>query len=85
MANNGLFYYYQLFAKALDAMHADFVEDAQGTKHDWKKELAAHLFSLQKSNGSWVNTSERWYEGDPNLVTAYTLIALSYCEPEKSK
>ncbi|MBX3439083.1 MAG: terpene cyclase/mutase family protein [Planctomycetaceae bacterium] len=85
MGNNGLFYYYQLFAKALDAMNLDNVEDAQGEKHDWRKELATHLFSLQDANGSWVNSSTRWYEGDPNLVTAYSLIALRYCEPRASE
>ncbi|MEZ6051252.1 MAG: prenyltransferase/squalene oxidase repeat-containing protein [Planctomycetaceae bacterium] len=47
MGNNGLFYYYQLFAKALDAMDLDHVEDAAGREHDWRQELADHLFSLQ--------------------------------------
>ena len=38
------------------------------------------LASLQQKNGSWINEADRWYEGDPNLVTAYCLIALRYCE-----
>lgn len=83
MANNGLFYYYQLFGKALDAADLEHVEDAKGDRHDWRKELAEHLFKMQKANGSWVNSSTRWMEGDPNLVTAYSLIALGYCEPPK--
>ncbi len=79
MAQSGLFYYYHTFAKALSVMGTDEIEDADGVKHDWRKELAAHLFERQKENGSWLNPAERWYEGDPNLVTAYALLALKYC------
>ena len=43
----------------------------------------AHLFERQKENGSWLNPAERWYEGDPNLVTAYALLALDYCDTAK--
>ena len=46
------------------------------------RELAEQLVSLQKADGSWVNTSARWLEGDPNLVTAYSLLALSYTKPQ---
>ena len=76
MGQQGLFYYYQTFAKALDAAGYDAFEEADGARHDWRKELAEHLASIQQENGSWVNTSDRWYEGDPNLVTAYALLAL---------
>ena len=55
--------------------------DAKGGKHDWRQELAAALSSRQKPDGSWVNERRRWMEGDPNLVTAYALLALSYCKP----
>lgn len=87
MGPNGLFYYYQLFSKALDTMQAETIVDSKQVTHDWRKELAEELFKLQAENGSWVNTeSTRWFEGDPNLVTAYSLIALKACEPPaKSK
>jgi squalene-hopene/tetraprenyl-beta-curcumene cyclase len=81
----GLFYYYHTFAKALDAMGVDQFEDGGGANHDWRKELAEHLASIQKENGSWVNAADRWYEGDPNLVTSYTLLALSYCHPRAAR
>ena len=80
MGQQGLYYYYQTFAKGLDATGLDRFEDSTGKKHDWRADLANQLASLQQSNGSWVNTAERWYEGDPNLVTAYSLFALSYCK-----
>lgn len=78
----GLYYYYHTFAKALAAFGVDDLEDAQGTKHDWRKELTAGLAQRQQPNGGWVNEAPRWYEGDPHLVTAYALMALSYCDPK---
>jgi len=80
MGNDGLFYYYHTFAKTLSALDVNEFEEADGTKHDWRKELAEHLFSLQHENGSWLNPTDRWYEGNPNLVTAYALLALQYCD-----
>ena len=77
----GLFYYYHTFGKALDAMEVNEFEDVDGVRHDWRRELAEHMFTIQQENGSWLNTADRWYEGDPNLVTAYGLMALSYCQP----
>ena len=81
----GLFYYYHTFAKALDALGLDEVVDAQGVKHDWRRELTEELARRQKENGSWVNTNDRWMEGDDNLATAFSLLALSYCGPHAAK
>ncbi len=82
LGQQGVYYYHQTFAKALTAMKVDLFEDTDGTKHDWRKELADHLLQTQSANGSWVNTNDRWYEGDPHLATAYVLVALKYCEPK---
>jgi squalene-hopene/tetraprenyl-beta-curcumene cyclase len=82
MGTTGLYYYYHTFAKALDATGEDLVTDAGGTKHDWRRELFDQLRSTQLENGSWVNSSTRWLEGNPNLVTAYALLSLSYCTPQ---
>lgn len=81
LEDRGLYYYYQTFAKTLDTVGDDLFEDAAGKKHDWRKELVEKLAALQKENGSWVNKNDRWMEADPNLSTAYALIALSYCHP----
>ena len=34
--------------------------------------------SAQQPDGGWVNPADRFMEGDPNLVTAYGLLALAY-------
>jgi len=77
----GLYYYYHVFAKALDALGRDVVVDKQGQKHYWKAELVNELASRQKRDGSWSNTNKRWLEGDANLATGFALLALSYCKP----
>lgn len=75
-SKEGLYYYYHVFAKALDAWGEPFIEDAAGVKHDWRVELADHLIAEQRADGSWVNEADRWQEGNPNLVTAYAVLAL---------
>jgi squalene-hopene/tetraprenyl-beta-curcumene cyclase len=81
MGQAGLYYYYHTFAKALDALGTDEFEDAQGVKHDWRRDLTEELARRQRPDGSWVNTTTRWMEGDPNLATGFALLALSYCRP----
>ncbi len=77
-SQRGLFYYYHTFAKTMDALGIDEFTDAKGVKHDWRADLLAALVKRQKADGSWVNPTDRWMEGDPNLVTGYALMALSY-------
>jgi squalene-hopene/tetraprenyl-beta-curcumene cyclase len=79
----GLFYYYHTMAKCLDVMGVDEIVDAAGKKHDWRAELTAELAKRQRPDGSWVNDQDRWMEGDPQLVSAYALMTLSYCKPKK--
>jgi squalene-hopene/tetraprenyl-beta-curcumene cyclase len=76
MGEQGRYYYYQTMAKALTAYGLSELELADGRKVKWRKELALKLINLQKADGSWVNANARWWENDPVLVTAYSLIAL---------
>ena len=80
VGQQGLFYYFHTFGKTMSVIADGKFVDAEGAEHDWREELTARIESLQKQNGSWLNPQDRWYEGDPNLVTAYSLLALSYCE-----
>lgn len=81
MGDAGLYYYYHTFAKALDTLGQESIADAEGKKHAWRTELSTELVKRQRADGSWTNDNARWMEGDANLVTAYALLALSYCRP----
>jgi len=81
----GLYYYYHLFAKALDVLGQPTLTDAKGVVHPWRRELVAELAAQQQPDGSWVNKDSHWMEGDPNLVTGYSLLTLSYCRPQGAK
>jgi squalene-hopene/tetraprenyl-beta-curcumene cyclase len=77
----GLYYYYHTMAKTLSVMGVDYVTDESGKRHDWRAEITAALAKRQRPDGSWVNINH-WMESDPNLVTGYALMALSYCKPK---
>jgi len=83
MGSSGLYYYLHTFAKALEATGEDEVVDDQGVRHNWRQELIDELAARQQKDGSWLNRNERWLEGDPNLVTGYALLTLSYCRSKK--
>ena len=78
----GLYYYYHTMAKTLSAMGIAAVVDYNGVMHDWRAELIDVLAKKQKSDGSWLNSSH-WLEAQPNLVTGYALMTLSYCKPKQ--
>lgn len=79
----GLYYYYHIFAKALDATGIDEFEDEDGVKHNWRQDLLRELAERQRPDGSWINEEPRWMESEPSLVTGYALLALSYCRPRE--
>jgi squalene-hopene/tetraprenyl-beta-curcumene cyclase len=80
MGHDGLYYYYHVFAKAMDALGEDRFEDAKGIKRDWRKDLFEALKARQKPDGSWSNDKSRAYlENMPELATAFAVLALSYC------
>jgi len=82
LGDSGLYYYFHTFAKTLDAIGEEEIVDQHGVAHRWRQELAKELATRQLENGSWINENERWLEGDPNLVTGYALLTLSYCRTE---
>lgn len=84
LKQQGLYYYLHLFAKALDALEVEAVEDKSGKQHNWRADLIGFLAKSQRENGSWVNDEKKWNEGDPNLSTAFALLALSHCGPSSA-
>lgn len=83
----GLFYYYNTFGSALAASKLDRIKVKGQVDRDWKQDLLEELAQLQRPDGSWVNSNRQWFENDPNLSTAFALLALSYCneEPDDNK
>ena len=52
--------------------------DADGNERNWRNDIATRLLELQNDDGSWVNPeSPRWWEGNKDLVTAWSVIALN--------
>jgi squalene-hopene/tetraprenyl-beta-curcumene cyclase len=80
-SRQGLFYYYHVFGRALQAWGQDVVTDAAGREHQWRRELVEKLAKLQRDDGSWVNEADRWMEGQPALTTAYAMLALQAAFP----
>lgn len=74
MGNQGLYYFYDIMARALAASGVEKVG-----AHDWKKELSEKIISLQQADGSWSNANNRFWEADPVLCTSFALIALELC------
>ena len=82
LASRGLFYYYHTMAKTLDLFGDDEFTDDKGVKHDWRTDLFRAIEKKQSKDGTWSNPTDRWMEGDPNVVTGYVLMALSHCKPK---
>lgn len=74
MGDQGLFYFYDIMARALSAAGVDEVGG-----HVWKTELSRKVISLQKPDGSWYNANNRFWEADPVLCTSFALLVLELC------
>ncbi len=80
MGNQGLYYYYDILARALSVAGIAELEQPDGRKVNWRNELAAKLLALQKPDGSWVNDNNRFWENDPVLVTSFAILTLALCK-----
>ena len=76
MGQQGLYYYFHTMSKALSLSGITEIEDDDGKKWDWRKELAMELINNQDPRGFWMNENGRWWERDPVLVSCYALLAL---------
>ncbi len=77
--NQGIFYYYNAFAKSMAAFGENEITDSNGITHNWRNDLSRKLLTLQGKDGSWVNNdSPRWWEGNKHLVTAWGVISLNH-------
>jgi squalene-hopene/tetraprenyl-beta-curcumene cyclase len=70
-----VYYYYMVFAKALQAVNEPVIVDGKGQRHNWRDDLARKLVSLQHPEGYWVNTDRAELQDNKVLVTAFTMMA----------
>jgi len=78
MGEQGLFYYYHTMAKALEVSDVEVITDDAGIEHNWRKDIIEKLLTIQNGEGYWVNMNNRWWENNKELVTAYSLLTLTY-------
>jgi squalene-hopene/tetraprenyl-beta-curcumene cyclase len=79
MGSQGLYYFFDIMARALSASGVDEVGG-----HAWKKELAAKIVSLQRPDGSWANDNNRFWESDKTLCTSFAMLALGLCREKEA-
>jgi squalene-hopene/tetraprenyl-beta-curcumene cyclase len=76
MGQKTVYYYYMVFAKALQALGEPTIVDARGRNHNWREELGRKLLSLQHPEGYWVNEVKDEMQDNKVLVTAFTMSAI---------
>ena len=81
MGLQGYCYYLHLMSKALATLRLDRLKLKDGNSIDWRHGLAMRLINLEQANGSWGNSNRRRWDNDPNLVTAYSVMALEFIYP----
>ncbi|MEZ4469042.1 MAG: prenyltransferase/squalene oxidase repeat-containing protein [bacterium] len=77
MGTTSYFYYPQTAAGALETYGEDFVPDEKGRKRRWAADLLTKVISLQQKDGSWVNANPKYWEGNPLLATARSVIVMN--------
>ncbi len=79
MGTQGLFFYFNVMSRSLNISGQQLIENKAGAKPiDWRGELIERIISLQKKDGQWQNETARFWENDPSLVTAYSILSLQY-------
>ncbi len=81
MGQQGLYYFYNVLSKALATYGQDELALEDGSRVHWRDSLVRKLAGLQKQAAEgggayWSNEENRWWEGDPVLVTSYAVLAL---------
>lgn len=84
IGTNGLYYYFVVFGRALSAAGEPTIPTLRpdgtptGENRNWRADLIERLAQLQNDDGSFRSVDKRWMEDKPELITAYSLIALRH-------
>jgi squalene-hopene/tetraprenyl-beta-curcumene cyclase len=81
MGQEGIYFFFHVLAKALDAYGQDYIQIPGATLLNWRESVARKLVSTQKidartGQGYWCNDNGRFWENDPVLTTSYVILAL---------
>lgn len=77
MGQKTVYYYYLVFAKALQALGQPTIVDSRGRSHNWREDLGRKLLSLQSAEGYWVNDKDSAeMQNNKVLVTTFTMAAI---------
>jgi squalene-hopene/tetraprenyl-beta-curcumene cyclase len=76
VGRQGFYRYFLLLSKALTSYGIDQLPLKGGQTIDWRREVAMKLLNLQTADGSWINEHGSWWDDDPVVATAYSVISL---------
>jgi hypothetical protein len=77
----GLYLYLWLMAECLQELEITTLLTADDREHSWANEMASHLRSLQRPDGSWSNRNPQFMDNDPALATSLVLNTLNVLVP----
>lgn len=80
MGKQGLYFFYHVLTRGLDAAGIESIAQSDGTRLNWKKSVARKILSLKKIDPDghvyWLNENGSYMESDPVLSTSYCILAL---------
>ena len=76
LGQQGYYYYLYTMARALRTSQRNEITSIDGVRHDWRAEMTAAIMTRQQTDGSWINKTDRWLEGNRDLATIYAILAL---------
>jgi len=71
-----LYSYSRKMAEALSNYGADRIQLADGTRVDWRTDLAKRLINLQNGDGSWGGPDKASGKNNPVLATSYGVLTM---------
>ena len=81
MGSQGYFFFLNVLSRALNAYGVEWIPQVRDQLLNWRREAALRLVRMQRidpetGHGYWRNEDGRFWENDPVLVTAYSILAL---------
>lgn len=78
VGDQGLYFFYNVISRSMSAAGLDAIPRGKGGEIIWADEVIKKVSSLMREDGSWVNKNGRFWENDPVLSTAYSVLALEF-------